>query len=82
MGRLEGKTAIVTGGASGVGLAITTSFFEEGANVIIADLQPPKEDSDFRDSGKVKYLKTDVTEEKQIEAAVAFAVETFGRLDM
>ncbi len=75
MGRLDGKVAVVTGGASGIGAAIVDRFVEEGADVVVADLQ---------DAGGTvgRFCRTDVTSESDVAAAVDLAVSAFGRLDV
>lgn len=82
MGRLDGKVAIVTGGASGIGAATVRLFVQEGAQVVIADIQDAKGQQLGQELGSNSiYLHTDVTEEAQIKAAIDQAVKTFGRLD-
>lgn len=75
--RLEGLTAIVTGGSSGIGAAAVELFRQEGANVINADLQPPAGDA----SDSV-FRRTDVRREDEVAALVDFAVSQHGRLDI
>jgi NAD(P)-dependent dehydrogenase (short-subunit alcohol dehydrogenase family) len=81
-GRIEGKVAIVTGGASGIGAGTVRRFVEEGARVVVADLQV--------DSGKrlaaelgerARFIEADVADEHAVAAAVDLAVAEFGRLD-
>lgn len=85
--RLEDKVAIVTGGASGMGRASALTFLDEGAQVVIADLNE-KTAQDTLDlagerghGGSIHFFRTDVSQERDIEALVAFAQAEFGRLD-
>ncbi|HBQ29594.1 MAG TPA: sorbitol-6-phosphate 2-dehydrogenase, partial [Mitsuokella multacida] len=58
---LEGKTAVVTGGASGIGKTVVQSFLDNGANVVVCDMNP--EEPAFErgeDSGDLLYVVTDV----------------------
>ena len=81
-GRLEGKVAVVTGGASGIGEATVRRFLEEGARVVIADLQGDAGVALAAELGDgVRFLRTDVTSEDDVAAAVDLAVSAFGRLD-
>lgn len=81
-GSLEGKAAIVTGGASGIGEAITRLFVERGARVVVVDLQRDAGEALARESGgAVVFLHGDVSDQAVADAAVAAAVERFGRLD-
>lgn len=84
--RLEGKVAIVSGGASGIGAATSRLFAAEGARVVIADVNDELGsalESDIRDDGgEAAYLKLDVTDEDQWRAIVAETVSRFGKLDI
>ena len=81
-GRLDGKVAVITGGASGIGAGTVRRFVEEGARVVIADLQIEAGAALADELGAVtRFVKTDVTIEDDIEAAVAIAVTEYGRLD-
>ena len=81
-GRLEGKVAIVTGAASGIGRGTVDLFVAEGAKVIAADIQDDKGARIEEDhKGAAHYVRCDVSVERDIEAAVAAATEHFGRLD-
>ena len=82
MGRLAGKVAIITGGASGIGRGTVELFVKEGASVVAADLQDDKGARLVEDLGeKVSYVRTDVSNEDDIEAMIAYAVDKFGQLD-
>ena len=83
MGELDGKVAIITGGASGIGRATVERFVEEGARVVIADIEDEPGNQLAHDLGAAgSFVHTDVSEESQIEAAVAHALESFGQLDV
>ena len=75
--RLDGKTALITGGASGLGAATAAMLMSAGTRCVIADL---KTGADLGERGC--YVQTDVTDPAQMQAAVATAVERFGRLDI
>jgi len=82
MGRLDGKVAIITGGASGIGEASASLFVEEGASVLIADVQDDKGWKLAEELGtRAEYLHADVSRENDVEALVSRAVEAYGRLD-
>ncbi|MED6205821.1 hypothetical protein PIB30_021289 [Stylosanthes scabra] len=82
--RLDGKVAIVTGGASGIGEATVKLFSEKGAYVVIADIQDElgKEVATSIGIDKVTYRHCDVRDEKQVEETVAFTVHKYGGLDI
>lgn len=81
-GRLEGKVAVITGAASGIGRGTVDLFVREGAKVIAADIQDDKGARIEEDhKGKARYVRCDVSQERDIEAAIAAATTHFGRLD-
>ena len=78
--RLQGKIAVITGAARGIGKGIATRFAEEGAQLVITDLDPRIE-ATARELG-AWHLIADVSKPADAEAAVALAVEEHGRLDI
>jgi NAD(P)-dependent dehydrogenase (short-subunit alcohol dehydrogenase family) len=86
MGRLNGKVAVITGAASGIGRATAIRFAGEGAAVVVADLNAEGGEATVRDckenGGRAVFQKTDVSAEDQIKAMVARAIKEFGRLDI
>lgn len=82
-GRLTGKVAIITGAASGIGKATAEAFVAEGAKVIASDIDDVRGAAlQEAHPGELVYVRTDVTSEADIAAAVAAAVSEFGRLDV
>jgi NAD(P)-dependent dehydrogenase (short-subunit alcohol dehydrogenase family) len=80
-GRLEGKVAVITGAASGIGRGTVDLFVSEGAKVVAADIQDDRGARMEEDhKGKVKYVRCDVSKEADIANAVATAVKSFGKL--
>jgi NAD(P)-dependent dehydrogenase (short-subunit alcohol dehydrogenase family) len=80
---LQGKSAIVTGGASGIGAAITKVFVRRGARVVVVDLQREAGEALVRELGdSVVFLQGDVSDRAVAQAAVEKAVERFGKLDV
>jgi len=85
--RLEGKVAVITGGASGIGRATALRFLDEGARVVVGDVnEPAGADTVERagragHAGRLRFLRVDVAEEAEVEAMVARAVRDFGRVD-
>ena len=82
-GRLEGKVAVITGAASGIGKAAAELFVAEGAKVLAADIADEAGTAlQSANEGALVYQHTDVTSEESIEAAIAGAVSSFGKLDI
>jgi NAD(P)-dependent dehydrogenase (short-subunit alcohol dehydrogenase family) len=81
--RLQGKVAVVTGAASGIGAATSRRFADEGARVVLADVQTDL-GQDVADSlGDVaRFVACDVTDEAAIATAIQLALDTWGRLDV
>jgi NAD(P)-dependent dehydrogenase (short-subunit alcohol dehydrogenase family) len=84
MGKLAGKTALITGGESGIGLATAKLFVAEGAWVHIVGIDQPKLDAALRDIGEDHVLTTraDVTDEAAVRHAVEEGVARFGGYDI
>ena len=84
-GRLDGKGALVTGGASGIGQATALIFAREGAKVVVADVAVEGGERTVRQiqaaGGEAIFVQTDVSQAAAVEALVNKAVETYGRLD-
>ena len=80
-GRLQDRTAIVTGGVGGIGLATTRRFAAEGARVVVVDLD---DDRGQQAAAEVDglYVRCDVTDREQVEAMVARAHSTYGSVDV
>lgn len=81
--KLEGKVALITGGASGIGKATAENFISHGAKVIIADIQPQLGQETAQELGpNAAYFPCDVTKESDIANAVDFAVYQHTKLDI
>jgi NAD(P)-dependent dehydrogenase (short-subunit alcohol dehydrogenase family) len=82
-GRLEGKTAVITGAASGIGAGTARLFVAEGARVVVADMQVDAGRALVDELGdRARFAEVNVKDEGQVAAAVDFAVSEFGRLDI
>jgi NAD(P)-dependent dehydrogenase (short-subunit alcohol dehydrogenase family) len=81
---LKGQVAIVTGAASGIGKATAQRMAEEGASVVVADINKPDSDTvaeGIRQAGgKALSFEIDISQEDQVKAMIAFAVDNFGKL--
>ena len=83
MGRLDGKVAVITGGASGMGEQSARLFVGEGARVVIGDIQDEKAGAVARDLGAdCVAVHTDVTDGKHVQDLVRTAIDRFGKLDV
>jgi NAD(P)-dependent dehydrogenase (short-subunit alcohol dehydrogenase family) len=86
MGRLDGKVAIVTGGARGIGRGICRRFAREGAGVLVADVAEDEGKTVASDleqlGGKGLFLRTDVGKKDEVQQMVRTAQETWGRIDV
>jgi NAD(P)-dependent dehydrogenase (short-subunit alcohol dehydrogenase family) len=86
--RLNGKIAVITGGASGMGKATVMRFLEEGAAVVIADYNAQTGEQTLAEAiaaghgGKCAFIRTDVSKEDDVEAMLDLAIDRFGRLDI
>jgi 3(or 17)beta-hydroxysteroid dehydrogenase len=80
-GRLQGKVAVVTGGASGIGAATVKRFRAEGAQVVIADVQADLGNKLAAETGTI-FQQLDVTSEAQWAALMTMVEKRFGRLDI
>ena len=83
MARLTNKVAIVTGAASGFGEGIARRFAEEGAKVVVADLNVKGAERVADDIGEAAVaVRTDVSQRTEVDAMVATAMDAFGRVDV
>jgi len=85
MGRLDGKVALVTGGASGIGRAICLSFAQEGATIICNDLTVEAAQKVVDECGQQKQglaVKADVSKSRQVSAMFDKIHKKFSRLDI
>jgi len=86
--RLQGKTAVITGGASGMGRATVLRFLDEGANVVVADFNAETGAETLAlaaargHEARVRFIRADVASEADIEAMLKLAVDAFGQLDV
>ena len=86
MGRLAGKTALVTGGGNGIGKASALRFAEEGANVVVADFRPESADAVVTEiegrGGRAVAAGGDVGDEAAVDAMVVAGLDAFGKIDV
>jgi NAD(P)-dependent dehydrogenase (short-subunit alcohol dehydrogenase family) len=82
---LSARVAVITGGASGIGRATVLRFLDEGAKVVVGDFNAAKGQElveRVADPGRLRFIRTDVAEEAEVEALIHASVETFGGLDV
>jgi NAD(P)-dependent dehydrogenase (short-subunit alcohol dehydrogenase family) len=86
VGRLEGKTAVITGGSNGIGRACADRFAAEGANILIADLQQAPglaaADAITASGAQARFVELEAASQESNEAMAAAAVEHFGTIDV
>jgi NAD(P)-dependent dehydrogenase (short-subunit alcohol dehydrogenase family) len=80
-GRLDGRTAVVTGGCSGIGLATARRFTAEGARVVIGDVDDGRGPEVAEELGG-RYVHCDVTDSAQVDALFAAANDSYGSVDV
>lgn len=84
--KMKNKTVIITGSASGIGKASAELYAQLGANVVISDIQEVEEKAIATaitsKGGKASFFNTDVSKPEDMQALVAFAVKTYGKLDI
>lgn len=78
---IEGKSIIVTGGASGIGYATVEELLDNGANVTVVDINPEAPDFKFM-RGSLLYIQTDITNKESVDFMVEKVVEAYGRIDV
>jgi len=81
--KLKGKVAIVTGGAQGIGKAVSKRLAEDGASVAIFDMKADGGEATAKEIGsQAVFLKTDCTKKAEVDANVAKVIEKFGKVDI
>ncbi|KAI1460156.1 NAD(P)-binding protein [Annulohypoxylon moriforme] len=83
--KLQGTTVLVTGGAGGLGKAIATGYLNEGANVVVCDINEERLEQvrgELELTGRFLAVSTDITDESAVNKLVDTAVAKFGRLDI
>ena len=81
-GRIDGKVAVITGGASGIGEGSVRLFAGEGGRVVVADIQDDRGHALVESiGGDTTYIHADVSVEADVQGAVAHAIDRYGRID-
>ena len=84
-GRIQDRVAVITGGCSGIGLATVRRFVEEGAKVVIGDIDDQRGHELVGQLGGdelVKYVRVDVTDKEEVDALFQAAKDTYGSVDI
>jgi len=81
MKRLEGRVAVITGAGSGIGYATAKRFADEGAKVVVVDMNPETGNAVAKEVGGI-FVSADVTNEEQVQAMYKIAFDTYGRIDI
>ena len=84
MNKLENKVAVITGGSGGLGVAAAKLFVEEGAKVVIVDINEDALKTAVKDINheNISYVVSDVTQPEQVQNFVNVAVERHGKIDV
>jgi 3-oxoacyl-[acyl-carrier protein] reductase len=85
VGRLDGKVAVITGAGQGIGLGYAKRFLEEGAKVVVAELDEQRAKdgmAELAGTGEAAFVKTDISDPDSAEACAKAAVDRFGKLDI
>lgn len=85
MFQLKDRVAIITGGASGIGLATVESFLNKGSKVVLSDFNEEegrKQAERLKDKGDVIFIKADVSKEEEVKALIEQTAEHFGSVDI
>lgn len=82
MAKLEGKVAVITGGASGIGAATAKLFSEHGAKLVLVDLQEDLGTAFAKELPDAIFVKADVTSEEEVTAVFTKAKEAYGKVDV
>ncbi|MBV1865745.1 MAG: SDR family NAD(P)-dependent oxidoreductase, partial [Rhodobacteraceae bacterium] len=83
---IEGKTAIITGAANGIGLEIARHFSDQGANVMLADMDESKRETEIKaidgDGSNVRYFAGDLRQKLTVANLLSATIDAFDRIDI